>query len=356
MTAATILTGTRSAPVAGPGYARGMLWLTWRQHRWPIIVGTAISAALLTWMIVTAAQIRSALAMCDGQGMKCPPQVVDTASARLGDLYSYANYQLNAITFLPVLLGLFWGVPILSREYDQRTLTLAWSQDITPLRWLWAKVAILGFIVTVLSTALAGEAVHLAYLAHLGGRRSLFEGTLFQAGGWMPLTLALAWFAFGVAVGAALRRTMPALALVFAAFIGRTLLMAKLRPTFASPLTQIKDYFANDVTPPDPLHPFVSNDMSLDPGGNPPFIDAAGHTHAQSQIVIWCQPDTPGPPSNEFMRQCLQHHNIVGVLNKYQPAGRMGTFHTIENLSNLGLLTVSLILAWWFVRRAPTMA
>jgi hypothetical protein len=350
VTAATLPAAVRSAPVAGPGYLRGMLWVTWRQHRWPILVGTALTAGLLIWMTVTAAQIQSALAMCDGQGMKCPPATVDAASTKLGDLYSSANYQLNAVVFLPALLGLFWGVPILSREYDQRTLTLAWSQDISPLRWLWAKVAILGLIAAALGAALAGESVHLAQIAHVGGRRSLFEGTLFQAGGWLPLTLALAWFAFGVAAGAAIRRTMPALAVVFAAFIGRTLLMAKLRPGFATPKTQIRDFFANDI-PSDPLHPFVSNDMSLDPGGNPPFLDASGHTHAPSQIMIWCQPNTPGPPGNDFLRQCFAQHNIVGVLNKYQPASRMGTFHLIENTANLGVLAVSLVAAWWFVRR-----
>ena len=38
-----------------------------------------------------------------------------------------------------LLAGMFLGVPLLAREHEQRTLVLAWSQDITPQRWLWTS-------------------------------------------------------------------------------------------------------------------------------------------------------------------------------------------------------------------------
>jgi hypothetical protein len=357
VSAATVSTPARSAPAAGPGYWRGMLWLTWRQHRWPILIGTAVTVGMLTGMAVTASRISHALAMCAGQGTHCPAGVVATAQSQLDRWYPLAAYQLNSVLFLPVLLGLFWGVPLLAREYDQHTLTLAWSQDVSPLKWLWGKLAILGLIAAALGAALAGEGLHLAYLAHLAGRKSLFEGTLFQAGGWMPLTLALAWLAFGVAVGAVVRRTMPALALVFAAFIGRTVLMERLRPDFMTPVTAVRDYFAINSTAalPGPLRPAVPNDMSLAPGGNPPLIDATGHTYPPNQVLEgWCSPTTPGPPSDGFLRTCFHQHGIIGELDKFQPANRMGTFHTIENGTNVGLLILSLLVAWWFVRKAQT--
>jgi hypothetical protein len=163
VTTETISAPTRSAPADGPGYWRGMLWLTWRQHRWPILIGTAVTVGMLIWMAVTASQIKQGLAMCDGF-TRCPRDVVDTARATLDHRYSYATYELNTVAFLPVLLGLFWGVPIFAREFDQRTLTLAWSQDVSPLRWLGGKLAILGAVAAALGAALAGEAEHLAYL------------------------------------------------------------------------------------------------------------------------------------------------------------------------------------------------
>jgi hypothetical protein len=106
VSAATVSTPARSAPAAGPGYWRGMLWLTWRQHRWPILIGTAVTVGMLTGMAVTASRISHALAMCAGQGTHCPAGVVATAQSQLDRWYPLAAYQLNSVLFLPVLLGL----------------------------------------------------------------------------------------------------------------------------------------------------------------------------------------------------------------------------------------------------------
>jgi len=348
----TLTAPTRSEPVARPGFWRGMLWLTWRQHRWQIIAGTAVTVGMLLWMISTAHEITSALAQCP-DGLCASAVVRDIQQPHLDHGYSFATYELNTVTFLPVGLGLFWGVPLLAREYEQRTLMLAWSQDVSPLKWLLSKLAILGAVAAVLGTALAAESEHLVYLAHLAGRRSLFEGTLFQGGGWLPLTLGLAWFAFGVAVGTVARRMLPALAIVLAAFIGRTVLMIRYRGDFMSPLSVMKGLGVLPSKGGAAPNPVVSNDMSLGSA----FADAAGHAIPQGQQVL----DSciggyqqPGKPTNAYLTHCMQQHGVVGVMNQYQPASRMGTFHFIENGLNLSLLILSLAVTWWFVRRAST--
>lgn len=386
MSATTVTTtpATGSHPVAGPGYWRGILWLTWRQHRWPILVSTAVTAGMLIWMAATASQINSGLAMCHGLGANCPRTTIDLAKPKLDHGYSWATYELNILVALPVLLGVFWGAPVLAREYEQRTLPLAWSQDISPLKWLWGKLAILGLIVTALSAALAGTAEHIAYLAHLANERSLFEGTLFQGGGWMPFTLALAWFAFGVAAGAAVRRTMPALAVVVGMFVLRTVLMVKYRPELMKPVTKmsatfkgsstadggsgtskpptrgtsqpVPDHFGSDTNSLVPgTGQAVPNTMSLS-GGNPTAIDQHGHTIPYQQVMDTCisSYNKPGNPDYSYIQGCFQQHGVVGVVDKYQPANRMGTFHLIENSLNLGLMVLSLALTWWFVRTART--
>jgi hypothetical protein len=159
-----------------------------------------------------------------------------------------------------------------------------------------------------------------------------------------------------VAAGAVVRRTMPALAVVFGAFIGRTVLMAKYRPEFMTPVTMVKDYSAGRPSvSAAPLRNVVANTMSLDPGGNPQLVDAAGRTFPINQAMdTWCQPTAPGDPSDAFVRTCFQQHHIIGALQRFQPASRMGTFHLIENGLNLGLLVLSLAVTWWFVRRART--
>ena len=43
---------------------RGLIWLTWRQHRWPIAVSAAITAILVVLMLMTAADLGSMAAKC----------------------------------------------------------------------------------------------------------------------------------------------------------------------------------------------------------------------------------------------------------------------------------------------------
>jgi hypothetical protein len=204
-----------------------------------------------------------------------------------------------------------------------------------------------------MGTALAAECEHLAKLYHDYTTNSLFEGTAFQAGGWMPLTLALAWFAFGIAAGAAIRRTMPALAVTCAAFLGRTILMQRLRPYFMKPLTQTKSFFDGSKAAGPASVDASRNDMSIS-GHNALFLDSQGHTHSTDQVMSqWCA-GTGQSRNAPDLTACLKQHDIVGSLVTYQPASRLGTFHVIENCANLGLMVLSLVAAWWCVRTART--
>ena len=51
----------------------------------------------------------------------------------------------------PLVIGLFWGVPVVARELELRTATLAWSQDVSPRRWLRRAVAVLVALTVVVS-------------------------------------------------------------------------------------------------------------------------------------------------------------------------------------------------------------
>lgn len=347
------MTRERVAAVGGTtrgGGPRGLVWLTWRQHRWPITTGVVVTAGMGVWMLLTADKLHT---LARQNLTIARPQTNDMAA-------SYASYQMNTVVFLPVLIAVFWGVPMLAREYEQRTLPLAWSQDLSPQRWLWGKTGILMALVGVLGAALAGISEYTALQYHAYTGRSLFEGTAFQAGGWMPLTLALAWLAVGIAAGAATRRVMPAMAVVAGAWIGRMVLMVRLRTELMAPVTSAKMFSqAGGLRP--VLGPDVgtgSNDMSLS-GNDMPFVDAHGHQVSQHLAIDgWCGNAVPPGPRGSTQvvdpGPCLQQHGIVGELLKFQPASRMGTFHLIENGLNLGLMVVALGVAWWCVRRTRT--
>jgi hypothetical protein len=317
---------------------KGLIWLTWRQHRWPIVISAVLTAGMAAYMALTASHLASLAPKCLA-GPRC---------SKTDPEPSHATYLMNSVVFLPLLVAVFWGVPLLAREFEQRTLPLAWSQDVSRQKWLAGKTAVMIVLVTAMGTVLAGASIHLAYEYRAYTGQSLFEGTQFQAGGWLPLTLGLAWLAVGIAAGAATRRVLAAIAVVGGLWIVRMVGMAQLRPHLMTPLSTIKQARIGLRRAAAPSQTSFPNDMSLT-GGNPPFVDAHGGTHpAQMVMDSWC-----GSPDVDIS-SCLHSHGIVGTMDSFQPASRMGTFHLIENGMNLALFVIGLGVAWWCVKRTRT--
>jgi hypothetical protein len=162
----------------------------------------------------------------------------------------------------------------------------------------------------------------------------------------MPLTLALAWLAVGIAAGAATRRVLAAIAVVGGLWIVRMVGMVQLRPKFMTPLTVIKPFSVGKDSS-SPAAFTAANDMGVN-SGSVPFVDVHGATHSPPLVIEgWCG-------TTDDLNACLHDHGIVGALDKFQPASRMGTFHLIENGMNLGLLVLALVVAWWCVKKTRT--
>jgi hypothetical protein len=54
-----------------------------------------------------------------------------------------------ALIAVPVLAGMFWAARLVSREYEAGTHRLAWTQSVSPLRWIGTKIGLI-FGVTAL--------------------------------------------------------------------------------------------------------------------------------------------------------------------------------------------------------------
>src|SRR5205807_3320118 len=140
-------------------------------------------------------------------------------------LASTFNGQYRGLQFLvplflvvPLLVGLFWGAPLVARELEQGTHRLVWTQSVGRLRWLSAK---LGFVLGA-TLLLAGAYAALAtwWLAPLmtstGDR---FQPGIFDEQGLVPGAYAFFAVALGVAAGAIVRRTLPAMAVTLVGFL-----------------------------------------------------------------------------------------------------------------------------------------
>src|SRR5207302_3407966 len=125
----------------------------------------------------------------------------------------------------------------LARELEQGTHRLVWTQGVGRLRWLAAKLAfVLG---ATFAFAFAFAALITWWLAPLNGSTgSRFQPGNFDQQGIVPVAYTGFALALGIAAGAILRRTLPAMAATLVGFVvPRLVVGAFVRRHYESPVT-----------------------------------------------------------------------------------------------------------------------
>ena len=223
--------------------------------------------------------------------------------------------QLTAL-----LAGMFLGAPLLPREIDNGTAKLAWTQAASRTRWLLAQVLPLASLLALAALGLGARVrlVAVAVPARRHRRRIVTPGSP-----WWPLRFNLSplllagWvvfaFTLGVFLGAAIRRTLPA--------------MAATLVCYGAVLFEVSASWRMHYLP--PLHRAVA--VQFQPGGSysysvywgphPPVI--------MSEALGW--PDGRLLSNAEQLRSAAWmtlHHIVMWVT--YQPASRYHAFQAIE--------------------------
>ena len=212
-----------------------MTWLVWRQYRVQAAIAAGLLAAFAAVLIVTGVQMASqwhaALITC----------AADHSCGSLVNSLSLGSVGAHDLTFLslavPGVLGLLIGAPVVAGEVETGTGNFAWTQSVTRGRWLLAKAGWL-----LLAAAVWGGCVA-ALVTWWSGPRNALYGDAFQANnfdmqGIVPIGYAVFGLALGVAAGALLRRTLPAIAVTLAAFVGVRVLVAQVfRAHYLTPVT-----------------------------------------------------------------------------------------------------------------------
>jgi hypothetical protein len=200
-----------------------MTWSLWRQHRVQTLTLAGLVLALGVFLLVAGERARPVLGW---------------------------------LPILPLLAGIFWGAPLLAREFERGTHRLAWTQSVTRRRWLTAKLGWLSLTVVV-AGLVVGWMVS-TWVADFGGNRfgdtEYFGATGVAGGAWWLFT-----FLLGTAAGASLRRTLPALAVTIALFVLVLFALVKAREDYAEPLHGGSEVRATDA--------FVTGGAWLSPSG-----------------------------------------------------------------------------------------
>jgi hypothetical protein len=238
MTPATPVEDDAPAPVRAP---RGLLWTTYRLHRWALWVWlayVATGAGLLLWAWGPAVnEMRSAVAACDLDA-RTAPACATGAYITLNDYQDFLVWGFYFLFLAPVLVGAWGAAALTARELETGTAHLAWTQSVTPARWLTAKLA-LPAVAAVAGMTLLLALYRLAHFEGAGLYRYIRNGTrpwwgedVFTATGVVMVPRVLCAVAVGVLLGLLLRRTLASLgagllvmaAGTFAFVLGRRLL------------------------------------------------------------------------------------------------------------------------------------
>lgn len=205
-----------------------MLWLTWRQHRLQILVTAGLIAVFGVALLMHGNSVEAIVAEYTGD-----PAGLE---ALLGDTYSSAYQVLTWLPIMPAVIGLFWGTPVLSREFEKQTHLLAWTQSVTRRRWIGVKLGSLTAVTALFGLAVG--AIVSAWLGTFGETRyaepfadpGLFGCTGVAAGAWWAFA-----FVLGASAGAFVRRMLPAMAVTIAVFVLVMMTIFTHRDSYAEP-------------------------------------------------------------------------------------------------------------------------
>jgi hypothetical protein len=122
-----------------------------------------------------------------------------------------------------VLIGVLVGAPLVARELEQRTQLVAWTQSVARRRWYTTKVGVLaaGLGLAGLLVGLANDRLQVSLTR--GGLTSSRWPWFFSIH-IAPAAEAVLAFALAVAMGAWLRRTLPAIGAALVGFLALFLL------------------------------------------------------------------------------------------------------------------------------------
>ncbi|MEW2397887.1 hypothetical protein [Streptomyces sp. NPDC046862] len=244
LTAAPAADRPSSRAPRGP---RGLLWTVLRLHRTALILWALASAAIAGYLIRLHAlgdEARAGMSVCGSPGTGLP--LCSTVNAITADMTYTGGMSLmaTAVTYLVFPVAAWAGASLIGRELETGTAELAWTQSVTPTRWLAAKLA----VPAVLIASGTGVLVLLHDWARLDGDPNLtgdwYYPDVFLATGPAAVAYALAGLALGALAGMLTRRALPAAGLGFSASLVLYLVLDHYREDLRPVVTRM-----NPVTP-----------------------------------------------------------------------------------------------------------
>jgi len=333
-----------------------MIRFTWMQFRFQALValgGLTIVAVVLglTGPSLVHLYDTSGFARCSARG--------DCSTVTNGLLSHDRLLQdlSSVLLVVPALIGLFWGAPLVAREFETGTFRLVWAQGVTRTRWIAIKLTVVGLA----SMAVAGlfSLMVTWWSSPLDRVNPNQFSTLFAERGIVAIGYAAFAFALGVTSGLLIRRTLPAMVTTLVAFVVVRLGVTKLRPYFQAPLT-LREKLATGA------HGIVQSIPGA--GAAPPphlgdwvlssnVLSASGQAFNQAKIAcgIFVRPGESASSAHSAAAACMARARTYSAglrdVVTFQPSSRYWPFQWYETAIFIGLALVLAGFCFWWIRR-----
>ncbi len=346
-----------------------MIRFAWMQSRSQTVIAYGLLLVVAIASIVTGVQLAHVYSSTVGH---CRSGC-DLAIQQYLSRDNFMNQTLDILSrAVPALLGIFWGAPLLAREYETGTFRLAWTQTISRRRWLLTRIG-LGALATLVLAGLFSLTVTWWY--HSRDKVGSNAYGVFDRRDLAPVTYALFAFAVGVMFGALIRRTIPAMVATLGLFVCvRIAVSIWVRPHLLAAKHAVVSLARGGT---------ANLGVELSNGGTPHIIAGGGgpigswtqsryfvsesgqrvtktqmtaFLHQHCAALLTTAPPAGGtstqPPANDPAAPCLNHASTTFKLAvTYQPASRYWTFQWMESGIFIALTLVAIASTYWWVTK-----
>jgi hypothetical protein len=334
-----------------------MIRFTWLRFRAQAAIACGVLVVVAAILALTgfhmAAVYNAAVAPCQ-RYHDCaavlhafPPAPDRTVWALMDDL----------VVAAPGLIGIFWGAPLVAREFETGTFRLAWTQGISRTRWLAVKLGVVGAVAVIVAGVLSALVTWWSRPIEQASLLDRIALGSFHAGGIVPVGYAAFGFALGVTAGLLIRRTLPAMAVTLIIFAGvQFAVPVYVRPHLIPPVTtsaplnvaSVVEWGATDAGQPGGGNLFVATTPSV-PGAwmvSSQIVTPAGRPAAT-------EPATPACGGNATTQSCQTYVASLHLRQEmtYQPASRYWPLQWLETAIYLAAALLLSGLCFLWIRR-----
>ncbi|MEU2131231.1 ABC transporter permease subunit [Streptomyces sp. NPDC018352] len=310
---------------------RGPVRVVVRQHRWPLRIALLVPVLVFVMLVGTwlwTDHVANAFAATGCSVVHTTSGCTDTVNEYLGRqhwMQEALDRSSLLMMVLPAFIGIFVAGPVIARELESGTYQLAWSQSVTPARWLAAKLAVPAAVTLASVSALSAVCAWAQTRKNAAHQLPVWhEREVYGSMGAVPVGYALCMLALGALAGLLLRRTVAAMVVTVLAYVPLVMVLNRVREDLWPTLRATGDWQGSHIW----------------------FVET-GMLTASGKAIYW--KDCSGVAGD--ISTCMRDRGGVTAFADHHPASHFWPLQLVETGILLALAALAVVIAFRVLRR-----